>query len=387
MRVAVVVNESARRGSGQVASVARRELPGARILLSRSLAELSDFAAELVADPPDLVLSAGGDGTAIALLNALRAASVRGATDAAHGKAPRPRDGALAPARPRSQRPRLGPPIGTLKLGTGNAWANVTGAPHWKNALALVRSLIVADVAPPVRAFDLVEVEGKVAHFTGTGWDAELVDDFHAQKRGPGVLPPGRRHGLLGYLHGLLTRTVPRNLATPQAEVEIVNTGADAMTLDDEGRPVRLVGPSGAGEVLYSGPTSVCGIGTTPEWGFGFRAFPFAGVSEGRFHLRNYNAKALEGLLSSPKLWRGVHPLPKMDTWLLTRARLRFSREVPFQMGGDLLGHRDVIEYGIAPEHVAIVDWARLVRGGRGARPERKRDRLRRMLLPSALEV
>jgi hypothetical protein len=219
---------------------------------------------------------------------------------------------------------------------------------------------------PPLRPFDLVEVEGQLAHFTGTGWDAEIIDDFHAQKSGPGFLPPRRRHGLLGYLHGLLTRTVPRNLTLSQAEVEIVNTGAEALTLDPEGRPTRLARGGATGDVLYRGPTSVCGIGTTPEWGFGFRAFPFAGVSEGRFHLRNYNAPALEGLLSTPGLWRGQHPMKKMDTWLLTRAKLRFSRKVPFQIGGDLLGHRDVIEYAIAREHVALLDWEKVARGVRG---------------------
>ena len=377
MRVAVVVNESARRGSGAVAGVARRELPSARVLLSRSLSELEGFAEELVADPPDLVLSAGGDGTAIALLNAMRRAGSAHTKTSASGDT----DSEL---RPRAQRPRLGPPIGVLKLGTGNAWARVTGSPPWRNAFALLRSLVAADAPPPLKSFDLIDVEGQVAHFTGTGWDAELVDDFHGQKTGPGFLPSGRRHGLLGYIHALLTRTVPRNVVTPQAEVEIVNTGAEAMTVDEQGEPIRLHGVA-AGQVLYTGPTSVCAAGTTPEWGFGFRAFPFAGKVEGRFSLHNYNAGALEALLHSPGLWRGSHPMPKMDSWFLTRARLNFSRKVPFQIGGDLLGHRDSIEYVVAAEHVELVDWTSLARGVRGSRGHRKRDRLREILIPAEL--
>jgi diacylglycerol kinase family enzyme len=375
VRIAVVVNESARRGSGAVAGVARRELPSARVLLSRSLHELEGFAEELVSDPPDLVLSAGGDGTAIALLNALR-------------RAGKPTKSVVSDVtselRPRALRPRLGPPIGVLKLGTGNAWARVTGSPPWKSAFALLRSLLAANAAPPLRSYDLIDVEGQVAHFTGTGWDAELVDDFHAQKTGAGILPPGRRHGLLGYLHALMTRTVPRNLTTPQAEVEIVNSGAEAMTVDALGAPVRMNGMS-AGRVLYSGPTSVCAAGTTPEWGFGFRAFPFAGKVEGRFSLHNYNAGALEALMHSPGLWRGTHPMPKMDSWFLTRARLNFSRKVPFQIGGDLLGHRDSIEYVIAPEHVELVDWTSLARGVRGTHGHRKRDRIAQILIPAEL--
>jgi hypothetical protein len=258
----------------------------------------------------------------------------------------------------------------------------VTGAPAWQTALHLLRSLVTKYAAPPVRSFDLVDVEGQVAHFTGTGWDAELVHDFHAQKSGAGILPPGRRHGLMGYMQALLTRTVPRNLTTPQAEVEIVNMGAEAMTVDQSGALIRIPGAT-AGEVLYTGPTSVCAVGTTPEWGFGFRAFPFAGLAQGRLNLRNYAAGALEGLMHSPGLWRGAHPMPNMGSWLVTRARLNFSRKVPFQIGGDLMEHRDTIEYVIAPDYVDLVDWTALARGAHAVSDERKRDRIRRILLPA----
>jgi len=178
------------------------------------------------------------------------------------------------------------------------------------------------------------------------------------------VLPRTRREGLVGYLNGLLTITVPRNLRTPQAEVRITNLGSEAMTVDEAGAPMRIHGAQ-AGAVLYEGPTSVCGVGTSSEWGFGFRAFPFAGLVEGRFNLRNYGGRAVEALFRSPHLWSGKHPLTNMTTWLLTKAHLQFSRTVPFQLGGDLLGHRDSIEYGVAAEYVHLVDWAALARGVR----------------------
>lgn len=347
VRIAVVVNASSRRGSGRVAELARRWLPDATILLSRSLEELDAFARELVARPPDLVVAAGGDGTAIGVLNAIRRA-----------------ERVLYPGRHAAGQKRpLGPVLATLKLGTGNAWARGLGAPDTPAALELLADLVRSGERPPIKRFDLVEVEGKLAHFTGTGWDAEIISDFHAQKDQPSFLSDARKRGLAGYLNGMFTRTVPRNIKLGSAHVRITNIGSDAMTVSPEGLPVKLSAPAGA--VLYEGPSSVCGIGTSPQWGYGFVAFPFAGLVERRFNLRNYGGGAIEALLHSPWLWMGKHPLTKMDCWLLDGVRLEFNRKVPFQLGGDLLGDRDTVEYRIADEYVHLVHWSALKDGVR----------------------
>src|SRR5690606_13999437 len=140
-------------------------------------------------------------------------------------------------------------------------WANATGAPGWRVALPRLARLAGRGGALPLRSFDLIEVEGTVAPFAGTGWDAEIIDDFHAQQAGPSLLPDRLRRGLPGYLAGMFTRTIPRHLLEPRVEVEIVNTGSAAYTVDERGRPVPL--PAGEpGAVLYRGPVSVCAAGT-----------------------------------------------------------------------------------------------------------------------------
>jgi hypothetical protein len=341
--VAVVVNLKARRGSERVARACRAELPRARVLVSHDLDEAAAFARDLRASPPSLLVSAGGDGTAVALLNALRAgARSTSGRDEGHPGA-----------------------LGLMPLGTGNGWANVTGAPPWREAVVRLGRLAAGAGPVPTRAFDLVEVAGVVAPFAGTGWDAEIIDDFHAQKAGLGVLPERARGGLAGYMQGLFTRTIPRNVVEPRVEVEVVNTGDDALTVDERGRPTAVPGGQ-AGAVLYRGPTSVCGVATTAEWGFGFRAFPFAGLVPRRFCLRIYGGGALEATLRMAQLWRGSHPLAKMHTWLLTGCRATFSRPVPFQIGGDRMGMRTEIEYGLAPERVDVLDWRSLAGARRG---------------------
>jgi hypothetical protein len=328
--IAVLVNLRARRGSEAVARKCRRELPGARVVSSRSLDDAAAFAQRVAHAPPDLLVSAGGDGTAVALINALRG------------------------------RPGMNATLGCLPLGTGNGWARATGAPGWRRAIEQLGALQRSEAPIPIWRFDLVEVENTIAHFAGTGWDAEIIDDFHAQKEGAGLLPRGSRNGLAGYMHGLFTRTIPRHLIErPRIEVEIVNTGEDAIGVDEHGRAVAL--PDGKhGAVLYRGPVSVCAAGTSPEWGFGFRAFPFAGLVPRRFCMRVYAGRVVEATLRMGSLWRGVHPLAKMHTWMLTRCRATFSQPVPFQVGGDRIGHKTVVEYGLAREQVNLLDWARL---------------------------
>ncbi|NUP11371.1 MAG: diacylglycerol kinase [Polyangiaceae bacterium] len=340
MRVVAVVNEKARRGGPAVARALKQALPRAEVVVTRSLADLDDASRGIAADPPDLLLGAGGDGTAIALLNSLRRAAPPAGT-----------------ARRNLVR------MGLLRLGTGNGWARALGAPPMQRALQLLRR---ADELPslPLKRFDLVEVEGLVAHFAGTGWDAELIDDFHAQKTGPSVLPRRVRYGLGGYLNGLLTRAVPRNLRLPRVQVEVANTGSSALGIDARGRAFELpfTAPGEDHSILYRGPVSVCAVGTAPEWGFGFRAFPFAGLVRGRFNLRMFVGTTGEALARVPLLWSGKHPLDKMLTWLLTSCEVRFSRHVPFQVGGDLLGHFDRIRYGVANDTVDVLDWRALER-------------------------
>ncbi|MEZ4298220.1 MAG: diacylglycerol kinase family protein [Polyangiaceae bacterium] len=334
MDVAVLVNLRSRRGSNVVADRARAEIPSARILATRSLAETDRFIQELLASTPDLVLSAGGDGTAVGLINALR---------------PGPSDRQL-------------PALGLLPLGTGNGWANATRAPGWREGLARVGAMARRDSVLSTRRFDLVETCGRIAPFAGTGWDAELIDDFHAQKTAFGLLPKGSRNGVAGYLQGLFTRTVPRHvMQRDRLEVELVNTGEDAFTVDDTGRPIPLPGGEN-GAVLYRGPVGVCGAATSAEWGFGFKSYPFAGKMPRRLCVRVYSAGPIEAVLRTRDLWRGTHPLPKMHTWMLTSCKMTFSRPMPFQIGGDRHGHVTEVDYRIAPETIDVLDWPALGR-------------------------
>jgi hypothetical protein len=320
-----VVNLQARRGSEAVARRVERTIPGARVVRTRSLEDVGAFARSLDGHEPPVILSAGGDGSAVALIDAIHAAPLR---------------------------------LGVLPLGTGNAWAHATGAGPWRGAVDKLAAHLADHRDVPLRRFDLVESFGTQAHFAGTGWDAEIIDDFYAQKDGPGVLPSRWRNGLAGYLHGVFTRTIPRHLRQPPPEVELINTGSPAMIVGPDGRPALLPGGD-TGAVLYRGPASVCAAGTTPSWGFGFQAFPAAGLVPGRFCMRVYSGTVLQATFRMRTLWRG-QPVAGMYTWLLDACRATFSRPVPFQVAGDRRGSHTVVDYKIAPRSVELVDWRRM---------------------------
>lgn len=307
-------------------------LPNARLAVTTSLEEARRWVVEeLMPNPPQLLLSGGGDGTAVSLLNELRDANT------------------------------VFPALGLLPLGTGNGWARVTGAPQTRTALRGIAAL--AGDAPPLRHFGLVETEGRLTPFAGTGWDAEIVSDYH---RVLASLPQPlnqAQNPTLGYLRAIFTRTIPRHLSqSGPATVTLTNLGEHAYVVDDYGQPQR-VADGGKGAVLYHGPLGVAGAGTTTDLGLGFRAFPYAHAMSGRLAVRVYGATPLEAMFRMPKLWRGAHPVPKSHSFLLSHCRMDFDREVPFEIGGDLLGDRRSVEFRLAEVGVNLVDWSSMRSG------------------------
>jgi len=221
--VAVLVNAHARHGSEALGARIRNILPEARVAVTRSLEQARDFLREeLSLRPPSVLLSGGGDGTAVSLLNTLR-----------------------------EERLPI-PALGLLPLGTGNGWARATGSVGPRAALRSLAAL-EGGAAPTVRPFGLVEAEGRVTPFAGMGWDAEILADYKRMVDETSApvdpnAPPGARSGqkrgsaMLPYLRSMFTRSIPRLLTTERPRVRLVNLGEDALVVDPSGRVVFPLG-------------------------------------------------------------------------------------------------------------------------------------------------
>ena len=63
-----------------------------------------------------------------------------------------------------------------------------------------------------------------------------------------------------------------------------------------------------------------------------------------------------DALLNAAKIWRGLE-VKGMYDWFATGVRMRFSRPMPFQIGGDPMGERSEIVLRAARERVRVIDW------------------------------
>jgi len=329
--VAAWFNARARRVTPKRVQQLRQELPEARVYASSTFDEAREHAAHLVRYPPRLLLCGGGDGTIVTLLNLLREAGAKEF-----------------------------PVIGLLKLGTGNGWPIAVGARRYERTVPALAGLTLR---PPTRRFHLIEVEGRLCHFTGVGWDATLLHDYrrNLEKRQnqlvAGSFAARASQGVWGYLYSLFRITVPEELQRHRegrTRLRLENIGEPALTLNDAGEAVPM-----KESTLFEGPMSVAACGTEPYWGAAFKAFPKAHAVPGRLNFRVYDRHVLVGVNNMFKLWRGDE-LPGMFDWFVTSVRLHLSRPMPFQVGGDVVAPREVLDVHLAKETVELVDWVAL---------------------------
>jgi diacylglycerol kinase family enzyme len=298
--LAIIVNANAKRGGRRVAAQIARALPGARVRLTKTIDELSAWLRTL--ERPTCVLAAGGDGSAIALVNALSRVTPAGVPF---------------------------PPIGVLPLGTGNAWAHATGAKKLDASLRLLRR---PPAELPTRSYGLVDCEGTLTHFAGSGWDAQILDDYKRQlevSKGPAYRVNKTAYG---YVVATLFRTAPKTILFGRPHVMLENLGDEVYTMTADRKLLKLAGIK-HGDVLYDGMSSVAAASTR---------------------------SAHAAIASIPKLWRGAHPLRGMHDWFASAVRMTFSRPVPLQIGGDAVGMRQTIEFRHGGRDVAMLDWRRM---------------------------
>ncbi len=324
----IVVNANAKRGGRRVAAQIARALPAAHVKLTRSIDEVEGWLrTRVLPSAPRAVLSAGGDGSAISLLNALDRTV--------------PKDCPF-------------PVVGALPLGTGNAWAHALGA---RKLDTCIRALQRASGVPPTKRYGLLTCDGVLTFFAGSGWDAQVLDDYRLQLE---ASPSNRvAKSVWGYLSAMLLRTAPKALVYGRPHVLVENLGEDVFTMSADHTLVRLAGV-GRGAVLYDGLASVTGAATCPEFGYGFRAHPHAERLLGFMSVRVYDQSTHRAILDIPKLWKGQHPLRGMTDWFATEVRMTFSRAIPLQIGGEAVGSRRTVEYKTADRVVDALDWRML---------------------------
>ena len=170
------------------------------------------------------------------------------------------------------------------------------------------------------RPVDFVDVDGRLALFTGAGWDA-LVAGRYAEagaKRLPGWA-------------AAVTRSVPDLWRRRPVEVR-----AD-------------------GWVVHRGPIELLVVGTTPFYGRGLKVNPGARPDAGRLSMRIYAGPAPRLALEAGRWAIGVRPhAQRIDATEVT-VRALDDQAIPVQADGDLIGSSTEWRFGLRPQAVRLI--------------------------------
>lgn len=312
-RIAVVLNGNARSVNERLVADLRGLLQDEALYVSHSLEQARFIARHIVNQGFDVVLSGGGDGTFTQVI-----------TDIA----------ALRPARM--------PAFGLLRLGTGNAMAEVLGAKAGLSGVANdLRHVRLANERLPL---PLIKSEGRLSPFAGVGLDAMILEDYGFARRTLGRVLGKACEGPVGYAMAIAGRTSLRLSTKPLPQVVIRNEGAPAYRIDRNGQ--RIGRPIARGEEIYRGKVTIAAASTIPFYGFRFRLFPQADTLRGRFQLRVGHASIPSMLAQLPQLFSGHFAHEQLWDYSCTKISMHCAEGTPYQIGGDLVGSRQHLEIG-----------------------------------------
>lgn len=335
-KVAVLLNANARKVDARVVKSLSHLVPEQDLFLSRSELDCRRIVQTVLERNYPMVFTGGGDGTFQCFVNEVfRQLEPRGRF--AGRRAPR---------------------FGVLKLGTGNGLATFVNAGSGSDGILQDVVRARAGEVPGYRRMDLLQVDGQRTPFAGLGVDGKLLNDYIWVKSNLGrgffkkmLSGPG------GYFSAVAFKTAPHYLTNSTwVECEITNGQAgEAYRVGPDGNPVGA--PIAPGKTIFKGELMMAAAATMPFYGYGFRMFPFAGERRGMMQLRLGQLQATTILANLPKLWAGRWFPEGIQDYYASEVTIRFTKPMPFQMGGDAAGYREEVKLSVAPEAVELLDF------------------------------
>ena len=325
-RVAVLLNRNARGVTDSLIATVESLGAAEDIFVTSSVADARSALERVVEGRHDVLIVGGGDGTFVHVLQALA-----------------------------SLRPTPKPILFALRLGSGNAIADVCGASR------TTRRGLAADLArarsreAPVR-LRLLCADERPSYSLGIGIDARFSADLDAFLKpflGRGRLATWLR-GFPGMVATGLLHTLPELFRRPPFRLRIINLGASAARLGRDGRPTsRSMCP---GDILFDGEATIAAASTVETYGRGLHFFPYTTQHPGYFQLRVARVRSLATLAHFPSIFAGTwHDDRHLWDWRVTAVRLEIDPAEPVHVGGELLGARSTIEVSLSPQSFPIL--------------------------------
>jgi diacylglycerol kinase family enzyme len=324
----VIANRHAGGVTAPLIDAMKRLLGAEQVFVTDSVEAATSAIAAIVAAGHEVVCSGGGDGT-----------FVQAVTDLA----------AL----------RADPILFGLRLGSGNAIADVCGAGP-PTVAGLTRDVARAAGDEPPGELPMLVVDGRLTHSVGFGLDAEYNLDLDR------VAKAGRRSrwlrplvaGALGMYATGVVRTLPRLVRRRAPRVRITALD-EAWRIDGRGRTLEILPP---GATLHDGPVTIAAASTARTYGRGVVFFPFTEAAPGRFQLRVAHVGAGEAVRNLVHIRRGAHArLTGIDDFLVGGARVETLDRCAAHRAGEVWFPDAAVTVTLAPARV------RVLRGGDGS--------------------
>ena len=342
---AVILNENARRVTGKIKNTAQDIAPRIALYTSKTKEEAYQILKDLMDRGVQRIISGGGDGTFFHLVSLAKRYM-----EEQNGKLQKV--GRYA----REEISRLSlPEFGILKLGTGNSFAPLLGI---KKGLQPVRMLAEGKDFD-TKQIHLLETEQQCFTFCGMGLDAQILNDYmwlkkHVRRKAFSWYV----QSLFGYFTAIAFRTIPKVLLSrKKTNVTLRNLGDRLYRVRPDGCLENLNCPNG--EIFYHGPCSIAGVATTPYYGYGLKAFPYALANPGLMHVRIIKAGVTELVANAWPIWNGTYQSPRFLEFLAEKVHFSFSDDMPLQLGGDAEGYRKEISIQVSDLTVNLLDFNR----------------------------
>jgi len=340
----VLLNENARRVTARVMQSLQQLIPYVPFYSARTMEEGRRQVREALDRGCKRLICGGGDGTMDHVFN-----QVREYVDEQNAKFQ-----ALSAEMRQKFDKFTWPKIGILKLGTGNGLAGVVGSK--KPSAALLR--LKEDENLPTTSIHLVEGDDRIFHFAGMGYDAAVLNDYYLfkQRFGQGILAPWFKT-LAGYLTSMIFKTIPENIIRRDKPVLRVTSGEGGVFSVSRSKGLNLLTDE-PGRVIYEGPANIVGAATTPNYGYGLRAFPYAFTKKGFFNFRIITSGVVELVTHAKSIWTGAYESPTFIDFLAKDVHVEFDRPMPFQIGGDPQGYRENVHFSITDFCVDVFNFS-----------------------------
>jgi diacylglycerol kinase family enzyme len=332
---AVAVNMKARKVRKSTLDMLSQHVDVEDIYVTKTVEQSDQSLDEIIEKRYPLVFCGGGDGTAMRIIEQMRK---------------------KVSARNEKGGDFQVPKFGLLKLGTGNGWAGLLEVPPKVEPIWQVRQLRGDQLK--FTKFNMVEAEGRLFHFGGFGLDSMILNDYITTKdKFESGFMWQVANSMAGYLWATFGKAVPRlGIMKWRMNVRVYNNSDDPVYRVSHSTGVVEL-EAKKGDLLFEGPTVIVGVGTTENYGFNLKVYPYSSLKSGYMQLRVADIKVLPTVMKLPELWRGTWESEKLEDFLVKDIIVESDEQLPFQLGGDPEGYRDNIRFRVSDFEPEVLDF------------------------------